>query len=452
MRIVVLFAHVCLALAGAEGVNFYAAETFGSKRGDQNPEAKNFSIEAISAEATSSMGTISAKISAETVGGNQSAQEISPPKQYFPTEQITTILGTLSPEAKNSSAEAISAEATSSMGTISAKIPVEAAGGNRSAQEISPPKQYSPAEQITTTLGALSADIQKLWLAQKDTVVKVMGVKKSSDGQENLLFGTGFFADQNAHVLTTATIATDAETLWVEYGELSYAATVIGKDPVTNIAVIQLLKKPKQFKAVAWPQTPSAAAAEGSIIVSIGSAFGMEPAPTLGLVAGKNIVFGDRIFVTTYLRSNIPIHGGESGAPVLSSGGDLCGMLIASLPELHASFSIPVRALERVFKDLISNKMVKYCAAGFSVRGEISEAADKEVVISAVDNGKIRYIGGEALEVGDVIRAIDGQKIVNESDIADILFFKKPNDRLDIQVTRHKKPLQVAITLSEKNF
>jgi S1-C subfamily serine protease len=279
-----------------------------------------------------------------------------------------------------------------------------------------------------------------------------MGVKKSSDGQENLLFATGFFADQNAHVLTTATIATDAETLWIEYGELSYAATVIGKDPVTNTAVIQPLKKPEQFKAVTWTKTPSRAAAEGSIVVSIGSAFGMEPAPTLGLVTGKNIVFGDRIFVIPYLRTNIAIHGGESGAPILSSGGDLCGMLIASLPELHASFSIPVRALERIFKDLIGNKTVKYCAAGFSVRGKISETAGKEIMISAVDREKIRYIGGETMEVGDIILAIDGQKIINESDIADILFFKKPNDRLDIQVMRHKKLLPIAITLSEKNF
>jgi serine protease Do len=326
--------------------------------------------------------------------------------------------------------------------------PVGIAGENRSAQENSPPKQ----ERATATLGALSADIQKLWLAQKDAVVKVMGVKKSSDGQENLLFGTGFFADQDAHVLTTATIATDAETLWIEYGGLSYAATVIGKDPVTNIAVVHPLKKPEQFQAVAWPKTPAAAAETGSIIVSIGSAFGMEPAPTLGLVAGKNIVFGDRIFVTTYLRSNIAIHGGESGAPILSSSGNLCGMLIASLPELHASFSIPVRALERIFKDLISNKTVKYCAAGFSVRGKMSDEAAKEIMISAIDRGKIRYIGSETLEIGDVIRKIDGQKIVNENDIADILFFKNPNDRLDIQVTRCKKPLQVAITLSEKNF
>jgi serine protease Do len=314
------------------------------------------------------------------------------------------------------------------------------------------PATLPPENSATATLRALSADIQRLWLAQKDAVVKVMGIKKSSDGQENLLFGTGFFADSNGHVLTTATITAEAESLWIEYGGLSYAATVVGKDPVTNVAVIQLLKKPESFRAVSWPPDASGAVAEGSVIVSIGSAFAMEPAPTLGLVTGKNIALGDRVFVTTYLRSDIAIHGGESGAPVFNAGGGLCGMLIASLPELQASFTLPVRASERIFRDIISNKSAKYCAAGFSARGGISDAAAKEVTISAIDKEKIKYIGGEMLEVGDVIQAMDGQKIVNESDIADILFFKKPGDRLDMQVLRHRKLLCVAIALSEKKF
>jgi serine protease DegQ len=312
-------------------------------------------------------------------------------------------------------------------------------------------KPLSSIEYQAPTLCALSADIQNLWNLHKDVVVKVMGNKKDSRERENLLFGTGFFADGEGNILTTATITTEAENLWVEYRGLSYAATVIGKDPVTNIAVIRTLKKPQQFTFISLEQS-SCDISEGSLVVSIGCVLGMEPTPELGLITGKNIAFGDRIFAITYLRSNIAIIGGESGAPVLSSDGRLCGILIASLPELHSSFIIPQWALARLFSDIIHNKSVKYCSAGFSVRGNMSETREKEVIISAIDEQKIKYNDTEVLQMGDIIVSVEAQKIRNESDIADILFSKKPKDILMVQIMRNQKMLQVAIMLGEKTF
>jgi S1-C subfamily serine protease len=178
----------------------------------------------------------------------------------------------------------------------------------------------------------------------------------------------------------------------------------------------------------------------------------MDPEPRFGLVTGQNIVFGDRVFATTYLRSNIPIYGGESGSPVLDADGNLCGLLIASIPELQSSFIIPERALVRIVRDIIEQKNVKYCAAGFSVRGKMAEGGGKEVTISEIDEKKVRYEGTEVLQIGDTIQFIDGQKINEERDIADILFFKRPDDRLNFQVIRNKKTIAVAIKLSEKNY
>ncbi|MDR1590662.1 MAG: S1C family serine protease [Puniceicoccales bacterium] len=305
------------------------------------------------------------------------------------------------------------------------------------------------ADRPTSVLCALSADIQHLWNQQKDAVVKVMGTQKGNS--ENLLFGTGFFADKEGNILTTATIVTEAENLWVEYQGLSYAATVVGKDSVTNIAVINLLKKPEHFTPLSLSKNPCfTVISEGNIVIAIGCVRGMEPAPLLGLIAGKNIVFGNRVFMTTYLRADISMCGGESGAPVFDGEGNLSGILIASVSELHSSFIIPKHALARVFNDIVQHKSVVYCSAGFSARGQLSEAGGKEVIISAIDAQKIKYSAGEPLQLGDIIVKIDTQNIINESDIADILFFKRPNDTLTIHVIRNGKALQVAIFLSEK--
>jgi S1-C subfamily serine protease len=308
-------------------------------------------------------------------------------------------------------------------------------------------------ESSMSTLCALSADIQSLWNRQKDAVVKVMGSKKGNNISESLLFGTGFFADPEGNILTTATIVTEAENLWVEYQGLSYTATVVGKDPATNIAVINLLKKPEYFTSIPLPEAPHfSTAPEGCIVIAIACVLGMEPAPLWDLITGKNIIFGGRVFATTYLRTGIGMCGGESGAPVFNADGSLCGILIASLPELHSSFIIPRGALTRIFGDIVNRKSVTYCSAGFSARGRMAEAGGKEVVVSAIDAQKIRYSGTETLQLGDIIAKIDAQNIVSESDIADILFFKYPNDILNIQVVRGGKAVHVAILLSEKTF
>jgi serine protease Do len=310
----------------------------------------------------------------------------------------------------------------------------------------------SKQESSISTLYALSMDIQHLWNRQKGAVVKVMGSKKDNNGSESLVFGTGFFANPAGDILTTATIVTEAKHLWIEYQGLSYAATIVGKDPVTNIAVINLLKKPEHFTSISLSEAPHfATTPEGCIVIAIACVLGMEPAPLWGLIAGKNIVFGGRVFVTTYLRTDISMCGGESGSPVFNADGSLCGILIASLPELHSSFIIPEHALARIFNDIIQHR-VTYCAAGFSVRGQIAKTGGKEVVISAIDAQKIKYSGTESLQLGDIIAKIDAQNITNESDIADILFFKHPNDMLNIQVIREGKAVQIAIPLSERTF
>ncbi|MDR2806599.1 MAG: trypsin-like peptidase domain-containing protein [Puniceicoccales bacterium] len=305
----------------------------------------------------------------------------------------------------------------------------------------------------SSTLCALSNDMQHLWNLRKDSVVKVMGIENGNSDKAQEIFCTGFFADHEGHVLTTATITTRAETLWIEYQRLCYMAILVGKDTATNLAVIKLIKKPEQLTPILLSKAQDIPIfSEGHLVMAIGCALGMEPTPTWGMITGQNIVFEDHIFVTTYLRSNINIYGGESGAPVFGSNGDLCGILIASLPELHSSLIIPKRALERIFNDIVHNKGVKYCTAGFSVRARMSAPGKKEFLISAIDEQKIKCLGTEILKVGDIIRMIEKRPIEKEGDIADILFFKHPNEPLSITVLRNEKPLTVTIILSEKKI
>jgi S1-C subfamily serine protease len=93
-------------------------------------------------------------------------------------------------------------------------------------------------------------DIQAIWDAKKDAVVQVMGNTTDLHSQNKLPFGTGFLLMKRGHILTTATIAMEAENFWIDYLRGSYAAKLIGKDPVTNLAVIELLKSRNDFSTL----------------------------------------------------------------------------------------------------------------------------------------------------------------------------------------------------------
>jgi S1-C subfamily serine protease len=155
------------------------------------------------------------------------------------------------------------------------------------------------------------------------------------------------------------------------------------------------------------------------------------------------------------LRSNIEICGGESGAPVFDSCGNLCGVLIASLPKLHSSFIIPSCALERIFSELLANATVKYSSARFCARGQISISGKKEIIVSSlpegIDGEKSSTGSGDYLRVGDIIQKIDGVTIQEESDIANSLFFKKPGETITLTVLRdNQSRKEISIKLTEK--
>ncbi|MDR0418234.1 MAG: S1C family serine protease [Puniceicoccales bacterium] len=304
---------------------------------------------------------------------------------------------------------------------------------------------------VPEMLSLISKDVQAIWNARKNAVVQVKGNTKDEHGQNKLLSGTGFFVDANGHVLTTAAIAAEAENLWVDYNGLSYTAIVIGKDLTTNLAIIKLLKKPEHFQHIALQKFSSYECSQcGELVVFIGCVLGFPPAPNFGIVLGENITLGNRVFIVSYLRSNIEICGGESGAPVFDSLGNLCGVLIASLPEARSSFIIPSCILERIFQALLMNGTVKYSSAGFSVRSQMAISGKREIIISSLRERTPKDSTKDYLKIGDVISKIDGIDIREEKDIANLLFFRKPNETITLTVWRNNRTIEIPITLTEK--
>jgi S1-C subfamily serine protease len=173
----------------------------------------------------------------------------------------------------------------------------------------------------------------------------------------------------------------------------------------------------------------------GEFAIFVGCRLDLDPAPAMGNIVGKNISYGERTFVTTYLRSDIEFCGGESGSPVFDLNGDLIGCMVAALPELHSSFILPKRALKRVYDDIITFGKVPYGAMGIDIHAAYKLGVGQQIVISRVIHDS--YAEKSGLLAGDVLVSMNNFSIKHREDLHNALFFAHPGSEMHIVVMRN---------------
>lgn len=299
--------------------------------------------------------------------------------------------------------------------------------------------------------------VKDLFNKKKTTVVRVIGIQDIQNNNEpdknvthtqSVLSGTGFFVSDQAHVVTAASIVASAHVLWVEYFGLSYAAECIGYDPLLNIAIIRLLQPPEQFERVdITPKDNFELANIGDFAVFIGCRLELDPAPAIGNIVGKNISYGEHVFLTTYLRSDIEFCGGESGAPVFGLDGKLIGMMVAALPELHSSFILPRRAIKRTYDDIIKLGSTIYSSLGIEIHAEYKLGIGQQIIISRVIHDSSAKRCG--LQAGDILVSMNEFHIKHREDLHNALFFSHPGETMIIVVSRNGQQLTFHMPLEQ---
>lgn len=317
-----------------------------------------------------------------------------------------------------------------------------------------------PEAEIKEGPTAWRTCVKGLFNQEKTTVVRVIGIhsapseeqadqeNKEQNATQSVLSGSGFFVSDHAHVITAASIVSAAHVLWVEYMGLSYAAECVGYDPSLNLAVIRLLQAPEHFKTVDITTADDHELASiGDFAVFVGCRLELNPAPALGNIVGKNISYGEHVFLTTYLRSDIEFCGGESGAPVFDLDGKLIGMMVAALPELRSSFILPRRAIKRAYDDIMSFGNVIYSSLGIEVHAEYKLNTGQQIIISRVLHDSSAERCG--LRAGDVLISMNDFSIKHREDLHNALFFSHPGNDMRIVVMRDGEKLQFDMLLEQ---
>jgi serine protease Do len=264
--------------------------------------------------------------------------------------------------------------------------------------------------------------------------------------------GSGFIVSSDGLILTNAHVVRDADTVTVKLTDRrEYRAKVLGSDPKTDVAVLQV-------DAKELPTIPLGTArnlAVGQWVVAIGSPFGFENTVTAGIVSAKGRSLpGDGM--VPFIQTDVPVNPGNSGGPLLNTRGEVVGInsqIYSGTGGYQGiSFAIPIDLALSVKDQIVRTGHVRHARLGVMVQ-EVNQAfADsfkldrpEGALVSDIEHGSPAARAG--LKAGDVIRAVDGQAIVSSGDLAAIVGQAAPGATVSLDVWRQGKRQYIKATL-----
>jgi len=287
--------------------------------------------------------------------------------------------------------------------------------------------------------------------------------------------GSGFVIDDQGHILTNYHVVADAQQLRVTLADRSsYEARVVGVDPLTDIAVLKINPGRRRLPTVILGD--SSQLRVGQKVLAIGNPFGFEGTLTTGVISalGRSIRTEDGALLEEAIQTDAAINRGNSGGPLLDSAGRVIGITSLIFSPTGASigigFAIPINSVKLILNDLLREGRVRrpvLGVSGYPLDAALAEAlrlpvdygvlVDEVVPGSAADEAGIR--GGDRVVVvglyqitigGDVIVALDGQRVESPLDVTRALYRKRPGDKVEIKFYRGERQRTVTATLKER--
>ncbi len=264
--------------------------------------------------------------------------------------------------------------------------------------------------------------------------------------------GSGFIIDEKGIVVTNNHVIQDAEDIIIRVnGDKEFKAKVIGADPLSDIAVLQLDTKEK-FTPVAFGDSDKARI--GDWVIAIGNPFGLGGTVTSGIISARNRSIGLSRY-EDYIQTDASINSGNSGGPLFDMNGDVIGINTAILGRngsIGIGFSIPSNSAKIVIDQLIEFGETKRGWLGVRIQDVTKEIAEVEkldeprgaLVASVASNSPSDKAGVKA---GDIILEFDGEKIQEMKELPIIVARTKVGKKVEVKIWRNKKEIKKIITL-----
>lgn len=285
--------------------------------------------------------------------------------------------------------------------------------------------------------------------------------------QEGKGSGSGSVIDNQGRILTNYHVIEGAQKLTVSLGgDKVYPARVVGGDPDTDLAVIQIEPPPSGLTVIQLGDSDKLAV--GQKVLAIGNPFGLDRTLTTGVISGlqRPIRAQNDRPIEGAIQTDASINPGNSGGPLLDKYGRMIGInsqiLSRSGGSVGVGFAIPVSIAKRVVPQLIQFGEVRRPKLGASLAsvaqlsGQIRLPVESGLLVRGVLNGGaassagIRGLSqdssGEVI-LGDIITSVDGEKMSDLDDLYRYLDKKQIGDTVQVAVYRSGRTLTIPVKL-----
>lgn len=277
--------------------------------------------------------------------------------------------------------------------------------------------------------------------------------------------GSGFFWDEQGHVITNYHVVKGASRAEVTLNDqTTYDAILVGAAPEKDLAVLKIDAPKKMLRPI--PVAKSDNLLVGQSVLAIGNPFGLDQTLTTGIISalGREINSDAGVPIRDVIQTDAAINPGNSGGPLLNSSGQLIGVNTAIYSPSGAyagiGFSIPADVVTWVVPELIKYGKIQRPSLGIELANpSVTErlGLTGALIIDVVEGGSADRAGIQPtirdeygrIRLGDVILAINDDKIEAGSDLILALEKYKAGESVAVKLLREEEELIVEVVLDK---
>ncbi|MCW2794506.1 trypsin-like peptidase domain-containing protein [Nocardioides sp.] len=312
------------------------------------------------------------------------------------------------------------------------------------------------APPLSAENGSIAAVAQKL-------LPSTVQISAEYDGQANGATGSGFVLDRQGHVVTnnhvvSSAASDDGPIEIVDQDGNRYTATLVGRSAVYDLAVLYA-PGVKDLRPASLGRSAALQVGEG--VVAIGSPLGLSSTVTAGIVSAlhRPVTTGDTADDSSYInavQTDAAINPGNSGGPLVNLRGQVVGVNSAiattggsasgEAGNIGVGFAIPIEQVRVTADQILRTGEASYPVIGAKVQTGQNDGSGAE--IDEVVKGTPADDAG--LEKGDIVTAVDGERVTDGIALIVAIRAHQPGETLDFTIERGSDEQVISVTLGSE--
>jgi serine protease Do len=265
--------------------------------------------------------------------------------------------------------------------------------------------------------------------------------------------GSGFIIDAAGLIITNNHVVEGSDKIKVKLeGGREYEATIKGRDPKTDLALIQITNPPKDLPFLALGNSDSVRV--GDWVLAVGNPFGLSHTVTQGIISAKGRVIGAGPY-DNFLQTDASINPGNSGGPLLNLKGEVVGINTAILASGQGiGFATPSNIAKSVIPQLREKGKVTRGMIGVQVQNVTPELA-KSFGMSEPKGALVAEVNPDTpaekagIQREDIIIEFNGHPIHEMNELPRMVAETAPGTQATVKVLRQGKEKTFKLTITE---